>query len=67
MHLNFDDDVTRTKSSVNEVFGGECGFQRHWLSPFADVTFPSSMRDEIMGYCRPCIRSSSNKNGPQIV
>lgn len=45
---------------VLEVFGAgrrgikACQFRMDWLSPFAQVFFPPSIRDEIMGYCRPC-------------
>lgn len=43
---------------VMEVFGagrrGLTHFRLDWLSPFAQVCFPPSLRDEIMGYCRPC-------------
>jgi len=33
----------------NEVFGGEYGFQWSWLVP-TNVTFPKSVRSEILGY-----------------
>jgi len=26
-----------------------------WLSPFAKVRFPESAKEEIMGFCRPCV------------
>eukprot|EP00593_Proboscia_inermis_P011257 CAMPEP_0171308426 /NCGR_PEP_ID=MMETSP0816-20121228/18580_1 /TAXON_ID=420281 /ORGANISM="Proboscia inermis, Strain CCAP1064/1" /LENGTH=172 /DNA_ID=CAMNT_0011791335 /DNA_START=665 /DNA_END=1183 /DNA_ORIENTATION=- len=46
---------------INEVFGTgnykggyESGFRLDWLFPYAEATFPASMRDEIMGFCRPC-------------
>jgi len=46
-------------SGVTEVFGtGNRGvnsrFRADWLSPFVRVCFPSSVQDEIMGFCRPC-------------
>ena len=52
---------------ILEVFGvGKRGksctdtrFRLDWLSPFVRVCFPSSLTDEIMGYCRPCRRSKS--------
>jgi hypothetical protein len=46
---------------VTEVFGhGRRGFRLDWLSPFARVCFPPSLRDEIMGYCRPCMDRRRN-------
>ncbi len=46
---------------VNEVFGVGLGkgkkgssFRPDWLSPFTNVCFPESMKDDIMGFCRPC-------------
>ena len=44
---------------VMEVFGaGRRGARAHfrmdWLSPFGDIMFPPSVRDQILGYCRPC-------------
>lgn len=47
-------------AGIIEVFGvGSRGvdytrFRPDWLSPFARVCFPSSLRDEVMGFCRPC-------------
>lgn len=42
---------------MTEVFGvgkkGRGRFRPDWLSPFASVCFPSSVRDDIFGYCRP--------------
>jgi hypothetical protein len=29
-------------------------FRPDWLSPFHRICFPSSLQDEIMGFCRPC-------------
>ncbi|VEU41208.1 unnamed protein product [Pseudo-nitzschia multistriata] len=29
-------------------------FRPDWLSPFHHTCFPSSLQDEIMGFCRPC-------------
>ena len=54
-------DDADSAAGVNEVFGVGMGkgkkgssFRPDWLSPFAKVCFPESMRDEIMGFCRPC-------------
>lgn len=55
---------------VAEVFGvgsgntNSAGFRCDWLSPFAKVCFPPSVRDDIMGFCRPCgsLCSSDNKD-----
>jgi hypothetical protein len=57
-------------SGIHEVFGAGIGhdkgkkrgkgngnggnFRPDWLSPFANVCFPENMKDEIMGFCRPC-------------
>jgi len=38
---------------VNEVFGTR-GFDFSWLVP-TEVTFPESIKDEIFGYCVPCM------------
>lgn len=52
-------DVGGTLAGVIEVFGvGRRGvdsrFRPDWLSPFVRVCFPSSVTDEVMGFCRPC-------------
>lgn len=43
---------------VHEVFGARSnrreGFRLDWLAPFVRVTFPASVKDEIMGFCIPC-------------
>ena len=53
---------------VAEVFGvgargGHGGnssrFRLDWLSPFAKVCFPPGIQDDIMGFCRPCIKACS--------
>jgi hypothetical protein len=36
-------------------------FHFTWLSPFHRACFPESIRDDILGYCRPC--SSFNPSG----
>lgn len=47
-------------AGVHEVFGAgygkgkKAGFRPDWLSPFAKVCFPENVKDEIMGFCRPC-------------
>lgn len=63
---NDDSDGT---GGVNEVFGvgfggkGKKGthFRPDWLSPFTNVCFPESMRDDIMGFCQPCFKSGKVK------
>ena len=59
--LLFNDDDGDTSGGVNEVFGignskGKkvSGFRLDWLSPFTKTCFPETMRNEIMGFCRPC-------------
>ena len=59
--LNFDDkSKSHLPSAANEVFGGDYGFHWHWLNPRVKVTFPSTIRDEVLGYSIPaldgCIR-----------
>jgi len=41
---------------VNEVFGGEWSQPVTWRRRFCPeaVVFPASVRDEVVGYCRPC-------------
>ncbi len=54
---------------INEVFGvgfggkgkKETNFRPDWLSPFTNVCFPESMKDDIMGFCRPCFSSAKAK------
>lgn len=48
-------------AGVIEVFGlnpkkTDLGgrFRADWLSPFHRICFPSSLHDEIMGFCKPC-------------
>jgi len=57
-------DVKGGVSGVTEVFGtGNRGvnakFRADWLSPFVRVCFPSSVQDEVMGFCRPCQATAS--------
>lgn len=62
--------ATDTVSGFSEVFGTRDGkgkkegFRVDWLSPFVHVCFPESVRDEIMGFCKPCGygRSKANKD-----
>ncbi len=41
-------------------------FRADWLSPFHRICFPSSIQDEIMGFCRPCIGGSSSHRSTSI-
>jgi hypothetical protein len=54
-------------AGVTEVFGilkGNATSPRwDWLSPFASVCFPNGLKDEIMGYCRPCGSAPFEGNG----
>ena len=54
------------RSGINEVFGtnshrmildkaAKAGFQLHWLVPWAKACFPDTVRNDIMGFCRPCM------------
>jgi len=38
-------------------------FRPDWLSPFAQVCFPSSLQEEIMGFCKPCRDLGGRQNG----
>ena len=56
-------------AGVIEVFGlnnmrGTDGtrFRPDWLSPFAKICYPSSLHDEIMGFCRPCLGGGAGNN-----
>lgn len=64
---------TEKGSGISEVFGSGngmnlekkgkkgTGFRPDWLSPFANVCFPENLKDDIMGFCRPCGFGSSGK------
>jgi len=65
------DDAGSTLAGVVEVFGLNPKkldlaekFRADWLSPFHRICFPSSLQDEIMGFCRPCGGTSSNRGTP---
>lgn len=60
-------------AGIHEVFGSGAdgngkgkraasgsGFRLDWLSPFTRVCFPSHVEDQIMGFCRPCLRVVGN-------
>jgi hypothetical protein len=57
-----DNDVgSSATAGVLEVFGLDPKkldladqFRADWLSPFHRICFPSSLHDEIMGFCMPC-------------
>lgn len=58
-------------AGLTEVFGmlkGNATSPRwDWMSPFARVCFPTGLKDEIMGYCRPCGGGSScNKDSMDV-
>lgn len=36
-------------------------FRPDWLSPFAQVCFPENLRDDVMGFCRPCGVSTTKR------
>jgi hypothetical protein len=67
------DDVGNSLAGVVEVFGLNPKrqmdlaekFRADWLSPFHRICFPSSVHDEIMGFCRPCVGGGgSARNTP---
>jgi len=35
-------------------------FRSDWLSPFHRICFPTTLHDEIMGFCTPCGNTGSN-------
>lgn len=53
---------TRSLAGVIEVFGLNPkkgldlggNFRTDWLSPFHRICFPTTLHDEIMGFCKPC-------------
>lgn len=68
-----DDSMGSSLAGVVEVFGLDPKkleladkFRADWLSPFHRICFPSSLHDEVMGFCRPCGLGgfSSNRNTP---
>jgi hypothetical protein len=42
-------------------------FRADWLSPFHRICFPSSLQDEIMGFCRPCLGGGERRGTPRSV
>ncbi|KAG7362191.1 DHHC palmitoyltransferase [Nitzschia inconspicua] len=66
-----DDALGSSLAGVVEVFGLNPKkldfadkFRADWLSPFHRICFPSSLHDEIMGFCRPCRSGSNRSNTP---
>jgi hypothetical protein len=54
-------DIGGSLPGIMEVFGlhtridpTDTRFRRDWLSPFVRACFPDPLRDEVMGFCRPC-------------
>ena len=66
-----EDETGSTVAGVVEVFGlspqrgNDPRFRSDWLSPFAKVCFPSSVENEVMGFCRPCSRSNDPEQSPR--
>lgn len=64
-----DDPNTKSLAGVIEVFGLNpkkgldlaTNFRADWLSPFHRICFPTTLRDEMMGFCKPC-STSMRKN-----
>lgn len=55
-------------AGIHEVFGSGSvkrgngsKFRPDWLSPFTNVCFPSHLEDQIMGFCKPCMRVAKVK------
>jgi palmitoyltransferase ZDHHC3/7/25 len=58
-------------AGVTEVFGvprigRSTGFRCDWLSPVSKACFPPSIRDEILGYCRPCHSAEKEMDGVEL-
>jgi hypothetical protein len=62
--------MSMMRAGINEVFGTlsssmtstalpRSRFHYTWLSPVHMVCFPESVRDDILGYCRPCGAAST--------
>lgn len=70
--LKGEDDTASSLAGVVEVFGlhtrwgNDHRFRPDWLSPFAKVCFPSSLHDEIMGFCRPCLNVVNNNKETEL-
>jgi len=71
--MDGDDETSSSLAGVLEVFGlgnslsttlgtMDSRFRLHWLSPFTKACFPTSIQDEVMGFCRPCIPRRNNNN-----
>jgi palmitoyltransferase len=51
------------RAGINEVFGTskilekatKAGFRMDWLLPWVKACFPDNVRNDIMGFCRPCV------------
>jgi hypothetical protein len=48
----FHDNNNNNNNNNNTI---DTGIRLDWFSPFAQVCFPS--RDEVMGFCRPCLKN----------
>ena len=58
-------------AGVAEVFGAgrnhaSTRFRPDWLSPFAKVCFPASIRDDVMGFCRPCLNVVAPESSTEL-
>ena len=50
---------TAPDHEVNETFGGDKGAELDWFLP-TTVVFPSSIKEEIYGFCVPCDDKEEN-------
>lgn len=54
--------ISGALTGVAEVFGPSMRrgnrFRPDWMSPFVKVCFPESVRDQVMGFCRPCMAAA---------
>lgn len=61
-------------AGVIEVFGLNTkkgldlggSFRADWLSPFHRICFPTSVKDEIMGFCKPCTTRMGVGSGSSV-
>merc|ERR1712238_419530 len=58
-------------AGITEVFGmlakgNSTAARPDWLLPFGTICFPNGIKDEILGYCRPCGPNSTNNSSSSV-
>jgi hypothetical protein len=51
--LKGEEGKSASNHDFNEIFGGDRGMTLSWFLP-VEFNFPSSIKDEVYGYCLPC-------------